>query len=361
MYNLPTPLSNGKRVIRIKKMKSFSIRKSMILSLILLGTLIVITSQYCDMTDYECYYREYNSIMHTGKVGLTHIFEPGYVALSYIGASLGIPFEVFYAVYMSITLLLLFDFYRKQVKSPFFPLLLFIIFPYINYVQQIRSALGTAIVLQGLDGLIANRENAKRKYLILVCIATLLQISNVVLVGFILLDKISCKMLEKVVGLILIIGPIAYQPLTKLIVFILTEVPFLNRLLHNINSDLKVSKFSLVNIVLFFLLYLLLMVLRHTSSNLSIKTVNLYKLSLMSVSTIFFVVVTANAYRIAVMLLPIIYITLIKLSSKQHGLVRIAINTGVLLFGGVMLYVYWGPHNTEMHYILTQVMWKVHP
>ncbi len=330
------------------------------LSVLILVGLIVITSQYCDLTDYRVYYREYNSIMQTGEIGLTHDFEVGYTAIEFLMARMGIPFRVFYASYMAIFLYLIYKFYATHLNNPLYALVLFVVFPYINCVQQIRSALAAAIMLQAVDGLLLKKKRGKRNFILAVALSATLHITNVIFLLFIPILGIAEKKLEKLLVILFVVVPFGASGIYQVLYAVLSAIPVFDRIMHNVGKTLYISRFTTLTFLLFAILLALLIFVKHCGLQDEIS-LGLYKLALLSIGFIFFMILSANAYRVSIMLLPIIYTAVLRMAQQQNARNRVFFKVSLLIFACTIFILFWGPANPDMYYILTKVMWKMSP
>ena len=139
------------------KMHRININLEKIIGLLLLLFFLFSIYYYCDLTDYHVYYLEYYGLGgHTSEIG--------YTVLSDLFFNLGFSFRQFYTIYIFTYVIIIYFFsFSNLKKNKLTVILLFIIFPFINTLQQIRSCLGAGIVLIGITYL--QKEGVKKGYL----------------------------------------------------------------------------------------------------------------------------------------------------------------------------------------------------
>lgn len=349
-----------KRNIRLKQ-KAVCVKRSVFYGIVILVFLFIVASFYCDLADYQVYFNEYY-----GRN--THTSEIGYTWISSLFFKLGLPFEVFYAIYMLVFFGILFYFYHNNLKKSIgFAILLTAIFPYINYLQQIRSAMGMGVILLGLC-FIDNRHGKLTLktvlgYLCTVGIAMTFHITSFAYIVFLIVLFFK----ERTVKWLCVLAfPITvlfvYIVGNGMIVEILQKVPFLGRLMSNfIKYDSGFSKFRLLILVVFYFLFFLLFFLKKTISvPYTEKQERMIKYSYAIIALSNTALITSSAYRLSVIALPIVYATIIEITLNIKDYRARSLIFIVLFFVPVSLFGFiWGPFNPEMNNRLLEEMWRV--
>lgn len=324
----------------------------------------IITYFYCDDADYFVYNREYNSILKTGQTGLTHIFEPGFTLLMKAGAGLGLPFQTWYFLYMFLALGVYFSVIKKNTKYATTIIVLFVVYPYINAVQQIRSTLATGIVVYALQKIILkNNISNKIQYTIAILVASSIHVTSIVFLLFLFVANSKTKKLAVFSSITLIIGPILiismYRPLCSMI----EGISIFQRIVYLLPAEIEIGKRQIVYIIEHLLL-LLIFIYVYTSydkysDSLNDRIVQRWcNVSIFSMLLSVLVCFSFHGYRFSMYTIVIVYITLMKLT--EHSRRERFLSKAVLLgYGLVNMYIMWGPMNPEMYYRLTEVMWRV--
>lgn len=316
--------------------------------------------QYCDLTDYSVYYRQYTRIGES--LSLTYLLEPGYLFLNTVFTKLNFSFQMFYGIYICVTLFLIFRYIYRNTNHYHLAALLFGIYPYINYLQQLRSALGAAIICSALLYLKDSRDNLGIvKYTIWVLVASSLQISNIVFLGMIIVKFVSLKQLKTFTGWCFAVVPLLiYYGYEKVYEFI-DNIKIFQRLKHNLPEFRVITKFSLFIIVLFLLLYLFMVYILYNMDQKKVPHIEFEgKVAFMIVLFSLLICISDNAYRLAALMLPAVYVGLMNMiQCIRNKWKRRCCYLGTIAFASGIFFGMWGPMNPEMYYILTNVMWRV--
>lgn len=349
-----------KRNIRLKQ-KIVCVKRSVFYGAVILFLLFIAAAFYCDLADYQVYFNEYYGLN-------SHTSEIGYTWISSLFFKLGLPFEVFYAVYMLAFLGVLFYFFKNNLKkSVGFAIFLTAIFPYINYLQQIRSAMGMGVILLGLC-FIENQHGklALKTVLGYFCAVGVAMTFHITCLAYIVF-AVALFFKERTVKWLCILA----FPLTVLFVYtvgngviiqFLQKIPFWGRLMSNfIKYESGFSKFRLLILVVFYLLLLLLFLIKRTISvSYTESQERMVKYSYAVIALSNTALITSSAYRLSVMALPIIYATIIELTSNSKNYRTRSLIFLILLLVSASLFVFiWGPFNPEMNNRLLYEMWKV--
>lgn len=117
--------------------------------------------------------------------------EIGFQFLVVLGRSLGLKFQQFIFVYVGICFCLLYRLFEKLSDNKAFALSLYMLFPFIQDADQLRSYLGQLIVLMGIVQLVQSRKLNAIRYLCYVAVALLFQESCAIFAIYllVLLDK----------------------------------------------------------------------------------------------------------------------------------------------------------------------------
>ena len=329
----------------------------------ILGTLCFFSIQYCDMTDYAVYYREYNSLKNTGTAGLFHSFEPGYRLLEKLFIFLGANFSVFYGVIVTAILLLLGRFIYKYTELKTEVLLLFCVFPFINCLQQIRSALGVAIILNATGYLLKEGRKSKLKYALVVIMTSSLQITNIIYLVFLLAVRIDFSKLKRIVFVCFFAFSVLFFVLYKFAYKLILGISAFQRIQENLVADKGFSYLAICNLIAYFLLFFYIHIL--TKGRLNKLKDNDIKLLAVSITVCListFTVIADSAYRLSAMQLPLVYVSLLNASGRPYRDKRFFLSAIVLAVFAIGIFLlYWGPTSPRMNYILHNVMWKQHP
>ena len=328
------------------------------------SVLLIMAVCYCDMTDYAVYYRQYVHMAQSGRISTDYAFEAGYSLVSSIFATIGVPFNVYYGIYMGVALFFLYRFIWKNLKNKTYCLFIFIIFPFINYLQQIRSVAGFVMILNALDSLYYNRtKKGYIKFLIWILIAASFQVTNLGYAVLIIVPFFSYTAQKRWSIAVMLILPAMAFLFYDVAYNIMSRISILNRIMYNLPEERTLTKFSLFNLLIFtVLMFLVVYIVRISHKILTEKTLFFVKAALLIIMLQVLVCLSDNAYRLAVIGLPLVYVALLRVADETRSkFTRMLIYVGILIFAGITMFMYWGPVNPDMYKILTEYMWKVRP
>ena len=356
-----------KKSPRLKFKTSFN---SVLFFLIALSVLVASVT-YCDMTDYFVYYREYGYTSTTGKIALANAFEPLYTLLMVLFTKMHAPFVVFYGSYISVCMIVFVIALKRYAdKYSSYIMCLFIIFPFINYLQQIRSTMGICIVIWGLKYLYGETKNIK-KYIICVIVSAMFHVSCITYLIFVLPSIISVKRLLKV-------SRYLYAVFFLFMLFGYNYVARGTKAIFQKLSDLGMSKMStIVRVIqerpttsLLSIVYILMVLITTLVCSFAyyytreddeqIKV--FYGCSLMNNFLALAILFENQAYRISFLALPIMYISAVISAAKiKKRVYRFIVYLSLIIVAILFFNVTWGLLVPEMNYRFTHVMWKQHP
>lgn len=346
--------------IRISTIESKNRLIDFISSLLLVGFLLCLAVNYCDAHDYNAYYvryLDYNSLYN-------RTLEPGYKLLYLLGWKIGLSFQGFYGIYMTLTILLLYRFFSRLCKFRFLLLVLFILCPFLNVLQQIRSALGVAIVLNALPYLYDPEKRSVWKYLLFVILSTLLQVTSACYILLIAALPFSVRKTKNCTLTAMLIFPILFPAMVALIYRILNSLPLFSRIAYNITKygGGAVGKRTVLDwfVYLCLLISLSYLTKERFLSDYSQVTVVLIKMTMIAIGLSVLRFVADSGYRVALMLAPLIHVTFarIAMETKRKNLKPIAW-LSVFAFAFLNWFFAYGPLNPAMYERMTEEMWRV--
>lgn len=321
--------------------------------------ILIVSTMYCDLQDYNAYYNDYISYSSRGYFSS---LEFGYTMLCKLAIALELSFRQFYGILITVILLLIFRFNWKMFRTKFWLLLIFIIYPYINVLQQIRSALGMGIILNALCYLYDPSKKSIKKYLFWVAIATMFHTTSCVYAVFILVFHVSFKRLRTIVITLMLVLPFILLFLRDQAFDFLSTQLHLTRLANDIVKGLVLGKAAIISWMLYFILlcFLLYVTSKRFGDSYSYETMKLVEISLIIIALSSLRFLTDHAYRIAMMALPVVYVTFASIpwENNNRWIKQISYCT-VFLFAAVNIFLWWGPLNPDMFRIVTDQMWQV--
>lgn len=338
--------------LRIGIRTAFSIDE--VLSFIFLVLLIAISVRYCDLHDYRGYYLSY-TLEHKMAI------EVGYTALAEYFYYAGFPFYVFYGLIVSISMILMWKFFKDYGKHQFLLLLIFLIYPYINTVQQIRSLLGAAIVMTGLRFILSNDKKVI-PFIITVLIAMLFHTTSFVYLIFLWAVNVSYERIKRICTAVLVIGLPILLGLRIVVNRIFPLIPYFSlKYLKYINEGKLLTRAVIVDWVIFLLIILgTNMALKNQYYALSEKTQGLVKVSYVIFALSILRGLGNNGYRIALMMYPVFYVMMDNVIYEIFNrTTRLILKVILVLFPIVSVLVWWGPPNPPMFEIVKTEMWRV--
>ena len=352
-------------MIGLKSNIKIRLSRKRIAEILLFLIVWIVTIRYCDLDDYYVYYREYN-IMARGGIR-RQSWEKGFDVICLIFINIGIPFEIFYAIYMSVILTLIWRFMRKILGDSLYFWVLYIIFPYILYLQQIRSALTTAVTMNLLIYLIESNEKKHVrviKYIVAILLLCTIHSSSLIYFIFLLPLFIKKQTLKKVILAIYIICPLLLIAVFPIIAIFLRRYTIFARFAEMLGAQAYVSTFSISYTILYGILLILLLIADTFPKQKEEDMVAelMYSFSLIVILLSQTVFITDSAYRLSAMLLPIVFSSLILMAKNtRHRLNCFVLLGGGMIFAVTTFMILWGPGNPEMYYRFTHEMWKMHP
>lgn len=139
----------------------------------------------------------------------------------------GFSYQEFLIILSAFVLLVFFIFVKKHTKNVAGVLALYMIYPFCMDVTMVRYTLAISIVYIGLDHLFESKKWWGAKYIACVLIASLIHLSAVVCLIFLLPKFVDLKKLSKLM-ILLTIGITAFSSLLTVFVDKLASISFLN-------------------------------------------------------------------------------------------------------------------------------------
>ena len=319
------------------------------IALILLCVVVLISAFYKDCHDYSVYKNAYYQNVEMA-------FEPAYKLFSGVSYKLGIPFEAYYAFLISFVLICVFVFFKKYGNNVLLLFLSFVLYGYLNYIQQLRSACAIAFVLIGTTYLIQNKK--KLYFVLFLCISCLFQKTSLVFLLFFIAVNLRYSTIRLCVLLILI----CYLPLLflgkELLYVIFDFIPILNRYLPYIEIDVLISKSAFAGYIITILVFLFYDYLcRAGYFRLTDNCKNVCKLAYVVICMMLLRGLGNNGYRLALMAHPILYLAfdMITYNQAKNGL-RYILLLGYPLCSCIFWFGPWFPVEYNM---LLHEMWRM--
>lgn len=133
---------------------------------------------------------------------------PGYDYISKVGKYVFHDFELFRIIFCLIWILIIFKTIQKYTEYSNFAIALFILFPFLSNISQMRNALASAIVLYAMFYLLDDKKLSLLKYVLLICIAIIFHYASAFYLLFIFsrikLRKIDFKFITAIVFIVLL-------------------------------------------------------------------------------------------------------------------------------------------------------------
>ena len=104
--------------------------------------------------------------------------EIGYNILVYGCNKLGMSYRLFFVLCSFFDILTIFYFVNRNSKSKLITLTLFIIFPFVIYLQYVKNILAFSFVLLGIDCLLNKRKHYILKYILFILIASSIHLNS---------------------------------------------------------------------------------------------------------------------------------------------------------------------------------------
>lgn len=354
--------------IKIRKWNSrFLINNKMLLFICMLLTWFTAIT-YCDVSDYGAYCADYYRLMKSGSAVLTRNYERGFYWAMFLFARLHFSFEVFFGVYMSIILYLLGKFINLNAKHKAFIWILCLFYPYLYYLQQIRSAMATMIVIYALNNLANFKETAVKraiKYILWCLFASLFQITSLFYLMFLLVLFIEKNGLKKLVLCLNVLVPGTLYFLYPVI------VEGLKILFHDFwmidyyfRSKFTPQKYTFFLIGIYLILFCVLLYIDRknlTTQQTSNKCLLYYKLSIIVCALAPISYFSVSAERIMGMAMPVVYIAIDMYSTRFITFKGKIARLACLVFAVFYFVFSVGPWFPQSNYRFFHEMWKQRP
>lgn len=324
-------------------MSSIRITKSKIKSSNSICSFIIITimwllSVFCYYnSDYESYRAIYE---YYATNNISGIVNEGFLILCKIGLKVGLSFELFRGVYLTICFVLLYkniNYFGNSKRKKIVLSIFYLMYPFALDVVQMRFMFASLMTMYGVRYLEKNNKKDDLKFLACLFIAFTQHTSVIVYLLFFLcrinyekLKIIPIVMIIEIVGILLIIP--RFQTIIRLFA-------------SNINSIYSYSSYSIYLGVMYVLIAIYIVFVNYYFfKNMSGKEVS-YTNKLLLITLLFAPLVMINenlarAYRGCSIL---IYAMTFKPASKRH--VLNFYNFAVLIYLSVMVYIHLSPHN----------------
>ncbi len=323
---------------------------------------------YCDVSDYGAYYADYYRLMKSGNAVLTRNYERGFYWAMFLFSRLCLPFEVFYGVYMSIILCLLGIFIDLNAKHKAFIWILCLFYPYLYYLQQIRSAMATMIVIHGLNNLANIKETAiKRliKYIVWCLFASLFQVTSLFYLIFSLVLFIEKNGLKKLVLCLNILVPgtlyFLYPVIVKGLKIVFRDFWMID---YYFRSKFTPQKYTFFLIGIYLILFCVLLYIdrkdltTHETSN---KCLFYYKLSIIVCALAPISYFSVSAERIMGMAMPVVYVAIdmysVRFITFKRKIARLACLVFAVFYFGFSIGP-WLPQGNDRFF---HEMWRQKP
>lgn len=328
--------------------------KKELFSFAFLLALICVSVRYCDLHDYKSYFTSYST---SYKMNI----EIGYTILEKLFSQMSFPFYIFYGTIISISLFLLWRFFRNNSNNALLMCIVFTIYPYLNVVQQIRSFFAITVVLTGLKFLTS--KNVKPIYFVVgVIVASLFHYTSVIYLVFIFILFVNYNAIKRTtIILFCLYGPLIFAIRGILPLLLSYNSYFSRKYIKYIYTGSVLSKTALVDYALFFLIVIGVTLASRTEfDTYSIKTQRLLKAAYIVFAMSLLRGIGNNSYRIALMAYPIVYVALDRaIAESNKKLSKNIYRTILILFPMVSVVLWWGPFNPDMFEIVKTEMWQV--
>lgn len=170
-----------------KNMYSKTINNVMFVTLFI-SAIVIITgcTDHADYTVYKNIYEGYQNRYQYGITTLRGYFEVGYEFFMLVCISLGIGFQGFFAIYGAIGLLLVANFIYRYTERPAVVFSLYLLFPFILDVIQIRNLMAYSIVLFSFRYLQVFSKKNLFRFLLCILLASTQHSSALIYVVFVI-------------------------------------------------------------------------------------------------------------------------------------------------------------------------------
>lgn len=350
--------SRGARLRSMTERRTYDILQDNVLvlipSLLTLFAMGFAAIRYCDLHDYYAYYMSYMNY-HEMRI------EPGYTLLENLFFSQGYPFYVFYGVSIVTVLILTWRFCMRNAQHRLLVVVLFFIYPYINILQQLRSAIGSAIVITALECLLSDEEKPI-KYCACIALAMLFHSTSAIYLLFLLAVRCDLRQLRRLArwSFLLVIPSISIIRLV--FARIIALMPYwAMKYAKYVTEGSGIGRAALVDWGIFLCMFLVLeLAVEGVHDKLRPRDKKLVSICYVILVLSLLRGVGNNTYRLALMMYPVMYVAFDKVASMtEDGLACFIAYAVLILFPVVSLFVWWGPANPSMHMIAMTEMWRV--
>lgn len=351
-------------IIRLKNIIKVSPKQKMAYVILLAIWLMVIT--YCDMSDYAAYFADYYRLIRSGNAILSRDYEIGFYYSMRLFALFHLPFKVFFAFYMSIELYLLWRFIRNNTKHRASLLILCLLFPFIFYIQQIRSSMSVMIILNGIELLEPPQTRKKTlKYILICIIASLFHKTSLFYLVFILARYMNKNSIRRIVLLLNFVVPIGlyffYSRIVAGLKIIFHDFWMIDYYFQRTFTPQKYT-FFIAGMYFIWFCVLVYMDSKRRSRTDTDKYKFYYKLSLLVCSLALLGYFTVLADRIVCMVTPILYVTIdINAKPEISRIKKKITKIACFIFALVYLIFFIGPWNPQSNNRFIYEMWRQHP
>lgn len=326
------------------------------LSFWLFVSLLVASYFYCDLHDYSAYYNLY-------RTGYTMLVEPGYMFLSDFFAGLEVEFYVFYRVLLTFILAVDYWFFMRYGKNKTLLFFAFAFVPYVNVLQQLRSATAMGLVLLGLPCLIER----KKTYIFcgMVLLGSLFQVTTLFYLLLVVVVRLKISTLRRISYIAFLCGPFWIAGFRLAVLYLFSFFPYLNtKMLQYVNVVKFASKSALLDWVIFMVILLAYdMCVRKYCYLFSDTQMQLIKISYFIICATLLRGMGNNGYRLALMMYPILFVTLsnmlYEIKKCKHGICYYFLLIMLTIYPIFHFCLWWGPLFPEMYDIVCYEMWQV--
>lgn len=207
--------------------------------------------------DYLAYASSYDNLSYfdnfsEGTIGLKIIFS--------FFSSIGISYQWFLIIISFFGLALIAYTIRKYSQYGCFVFLLYFIFPYLLDIVQIKNFLVTALIVYAVRYLVSEEKGSVIKYIVIVCMATLIHYSAVFFLLLLLVKYFDFKTIAWITVIVSVVILITYK--TNLFIVITSKIApsswVTTRLDQGVNDDLssQILRIVRMSFILFLFIYL---------------------------------------------------------------------------------------------------------
>lgn len=319
-------------------------RREKAFSYIIVFFLFLLAANNIYTPDRDAYRIYYHTINH---VSFSNVTEIGFQGIIIVSKFFNLSLVGFFHVYYSVTFILFLLILRNISNCPAFVSGLYLLFPYVLDVDQMRSLLGYLIVLFCLSFQIKKNKFDLKWYILACIIASLFQQSSLIFLIYCLciLDTKQIIKFTGALAALLLIG-------RNLILFVSSKIPTLNssRIERYLSSEN--NKSNLYIYILFFvgLICFTIYIIRKFNNMIDDKNAELFlKLNIISLALVTLILASPHFERLLrpIVLLDYIYLTN-HLSKKFHYFYQLVIVSFLVIFsfGRFLTYVYGNGWNS---------------